>query len=316
MIVAGLLGLGAFLFAILIVGSALSNGSREDGTLPRSAFPTTRPDGTDPDRPRSNGDANPTADPTENPNPRPVRLDRSLKTNTLYQVGALPRTRCPAGNASIYNHRQLKALILKTGACMSKSWKPRLEKAGITFYPPRYAIVARSGRGACGDFPMRNSVVPYYCPSNTTIYASTSAMASGRNGQQGYGALVSWHGGVIGMMAHEYGHHVQYLSGLSQTRWEESQGVSESRRLAISRRFELQANCLSGMFMRSVAGTYPIPASRRQNLFYFFSNVGDWPGYPRDHGTPANSGAWFRQGWQRQQAHQCNTWAVGSSTVS
>ncbi|MEO3863665.1 neutral zinc metallopeptidase [Acrocarpospora sp. B8E8] len=314
MIIGGLLGLGAFVFAVLIVGAALTNNTRDYEADSPVSLPTSRPDGprgtAEPNGPRG------TTDPGDPARPA-VRLDRSLKNNTLYQVGALPKTRCPAGSANIYNSGQLKALIMKTSLCMGKAWKPRLEQAGIPFTPPKYAIVARSGRGACGDFPMRGTIVPYYCPSNMTIYASTSAMASGRGDARGYGDLVSWHGGIIGMMAHEYGHHIQQLSGLSQTRWEQSRRASsESQRLAISRRFELQANCLSGMFMRSVSATYPIPAARRQNLFYFFSNVGDWPGYPRDHGSPKNSGAWFRQGWQRQQAYQCNTWAVGSSTVS
>ncbi|GAA0409065.1 hypothetical protein Acor_83610 [Acrocarpospora corrugata] len=303
MIVGGLLGLGAFVLAVLIVSAALMDNARGPVTTAQA------------DRPRGTTE---TGRPGTEPQAKPaVKLDRSLKKNTLYQVGALPRTRCPAGNADINSHGQLKALIIKTGACMGRAWKPRLEKAGIPFSPPKYAIVARSGRGACGDFPMRGSIVPYYCPSNTTIYASTSAMAKGKGDARGYGSIVSWHGGIIGMMAHEYGHHVQYLTGLSHTRQEQNNlATSENQRLAISRRFELQANCLSGMFMRSVSSTYPIPANRRQNLFYFFSNVGDWPGYPRDHGSPANSGAWFRQGWQRQHAYQCNTWAVSSSSVS
>ncbi|WP_214110855.1 neutral zinc metallopeptidase [Acrocarpospora catenulata] len=303
-IVGGILGLLAAVFTLLIVGANLADRARpQPDPVSPIALPT------------STGGARPTSAPT--PTQPAAPLDRSLKTNTVYKAGALPRTRCPGGNASIYNHAQLKKLILKTGACMDRAWKSVLDKVGIPFTPPKFAIVARSGRGACGDFPQRGNIVPYYCPANQTIYASTSAMVNGSGAVRGYGKIVSWHGGITGIMAHEYGHHVQLLSGLAQTRWELTQDTSaESQRLAISRRFELQANCFGGMFMRSVAASYPIPAAQRGRLFYLFSNVGDWPGRPRDHGTPANSGAWFRQGWQRQQAYQCNTWAVRSATVS
>ena len=69
-------------------------------------------------------------DDTVNP-PAQVRLDTSLKTNTLNRAGALPRTQCYAGNVSIFSHGQLKALILKTGKCMDRAWGPILQRQGI-----------------------------------------------------------------------------------------------------------------------------------------------------------------------------------------
>jgi predicted metalloprotease len=240
-----------------------------------------------------------------------------LTRNSVYRIPGLPRLACRAKATSIYNDAQLKALILKTGQCMGRTWAPVLTKAGIPFAPPGLAVTARGGRGACGDFPHRGSVVPYYCPRNSTIYASTSAMARGRGNQLGYGGLSSWHGAIIGMMSHEYGHHVQHLSGLADSWWARTLSArSTSGRLALSRRFELQANCFGGLWMRSVAASYPIPAARRDTLYHFFSNVGDWPGRPRDHGSPANSGRWFRQGYERTRVAQCNTWLAPAATTS
>ena len=102
------------------------------------------------------------------------------------------RRRCPGWPArratlSIFSHSQLKALILKTGRCMDRAWGPIMQRQGIRFTPPSYSIVATRGRGACGDYPSPGSMVPYYCPRNNTIYASTSAMARGNGNARGYG---------------------------------------------------------------------------------------------------------------------------------
>lgn len=328
----------AALFVLIVIGAVMMHGadSDSDDSSP-VAIPTWQPSDDPSDEPSyepSQDTTENTPDRSEEPTPSPseseddepettvtpparVQVNTSLKNNSMYRAGILPRLNCRAGNASIFSHSQLKALILKTGKCMDRAWKPALEKQGFRFSPPNYAIAAVRGRGACGDYPSAGSIVPYYCPRNNTIYASTSAMAKGSGNALGYGQIISWHGGIIGMMAHEYGHHVQNLTGLMDSWWSSTTASSsQSGKLALSRRLELQANCLSGMWMRSVAASYPVNSARRNELFTFFGRVGDHPGYPRDHGKPVNSGRWFRQGYERSQAYQCNTWMASSSSVS
>lgn len=328
--IGGLLGVIAAVFVLLVIGAALlKNAGRPEPVSP-IAIPTFGHDSRTPDSTTSRDtggqdatasrDTSPTRPETDTgtktQTSTPV-LNTTLKQNTVYRLGTLPTVACRPPSTNIFNDAQLKALILKTGQCMSRTWSPALRRVGIAFRPPNYAITARGGRGACGDFPQRGSIVPYYCPRNSTIYASTTTLARGRGNQRGYGSLSTWHGAITGMMAHEYGHHVQQLSGLANSWWSKTLSAdSTSGRLALSRRYELQANCFSGMWMRSVAASYPIPAVRRNNLFYFFSNVGDWRGYPRDHGSPGNSGRWFRQGYERNKAYQCNTWLAPASTTS
>ncbi|MFI6901839.1 neutral zinc metallopeptidase [Nonomuraea sp. NPDC050394] len=331
-------GVVAVIGVLLVVGSALlmGGGSRTETSTPiavptytpptrshtrepirptRRPTPTeTRPEDTE-TRPEDS-ETRPEDSETVNP-PAQVKLDTSLKTNSMYRAGALPRTTCRAGNASIFSHSQLKALILKTGRCMDQAWGPILKRQGIDWSPPGYAIAAKRGRGACGDYPSPGSIVPYYCPRNNTIYASTSAMAKGNGNALGYGQIVPWNGAIISMMAHEYGHHVQNISGVMNSWWSRTlDSTSRSGKLALSRRLELQATCFGGMFMKAVAPSYPISTGNRAKLFWFYSRVGDHPGYPRDHGSPANNHRWFRQGWDRNQALQCNTWMASSSSTS
>ncbi|MEV0587154.1 neutral zinc metallopeptidase [Nonomuraea sp. NPDC050310] len=337
------LGSLAAVFILLVVATnVLKSPSKTSTTTPialpdpdetRPAIrPTRRPTLPPVQRPTNRPTSRPTSQPTSQPTqqtpeeeqgeqreevPRPRPVDTSVRTNSLYRSVALPRLNCPAGNPSIFNHSQLKALILKTGRCMDKAWAPVLDRVGIEWSPPGYAIASGRGRGACGDYPSAGSMVPYYCPRNNTIYASTSAMARGNGNSIGYGQIISWHGGIISMMAHEYGHHVQNLTGILDSYWQRHQATgSESARLALSRRLELQANCFGGMWMRSVAGSYPVPTGRRAELFAFYGRVGDHPGYPRDHGSLTNSQRWFRQGWERSKPQQCNTWMASASATS
>ncbi|MBB5629805.1 neutral zinc metallopeptidase [Sphaerisporangium krabiense] len=326
--IGGVLGAIAVVFVLLVIGGALlANATRTSTTSPvavptyDSATPEARPTATEvlprPTRGTTGTDRDTSTRPDTTTRPsRPAR-NTTLTRNSLYLAGTLPRTNCRGRATNVYNDAQLKALILATSTCMNRTWSSALGKVGIPFSPPGYAVTARGGRGACGDFPHKGSIVPYYCPRNATIYASTSAMADGTGRQRGYASLSNWHGAFTAMFAHEYGHHVQHLSGLEDSWWSKTLASrSSSGKLGLSRRYELQANCLSGLWMRSVAASYPITSARRNTLYYFFSNVGDWPGYPRDHGSPPNSGRWFRQGYERVKTFQCNTWLASASSTS
>ncbi len=338
--IGGILGMIAGVFVVIVIGVNVLNDDGGSSSVSPVSLPSISPFDL-PDTGRDSGDAarrtrdgdtgdtrradgrsaeatrqGETGESLAEPS-RTRTVNRSLRGNTVYRMGALPAVRCPAGSANIYDHAQLKSLILRTGECLNRGWGPALERAGIRHAPPNYAIAAGRGRGACGDYPPRGSIVPYYCPRNTTIYASTSAMARGSGNALGYGQISSWHGVIISMMAHEYGHHVQYLTGLTDAWWRQTLGTgSQSSRLALSRRLELQATCFGGMFMRSVARTYPVPPVRRNTLYAFYSRVGDHPGYPRDHGSPANNNRWFRQGFDNNRTQRCNTWRASTITVS
>ncbi|MFB9676562.1 neutral zinc metallopeptidase [Streptosporangium vulgare] len=315
---------------LVVVGAVAKNSRRSDPVSPVAILPLPtslddRPSYTPTAEPARTSSAEPSrttasSDISQDTIKPPVKvrtLNTSLENNTLYRAGGLPRVNCPAGSASIYSHSQLKALILRTSKCMDRGWSQIMRKQGMDWHPPGYALTSTKGRGACGDFPSPGSMVPYYCPRNTTIYASTRAMVRGVGNSGGYGSITDWHGGVVSMMAHEYGHHVQQMSGLSNTWWQRSlRSGSRSGRLALSRRFELQATCFGAMFMRSVSASYPVTPARRNTLYYFYSRVGDWPGYPRDHGSPQNNNRWFRQGYEKNKAFQCNTWLAPSSSTS
>lgn len=325
-VIGGFLGVLAGIFVLVVIGASLIG--EEDGpdtvsALPTPTFTFTPPTPAPYSPPNIELPNRETAGAREETEQLPTQVqrspavNRSLQNNSLYRAGRLPAVNCPAGSVNINSHAQVKSLFLRTARCMNRAWATALSRVGIPHRPPGYAIAAIRGRGACGDYPQRGSIVPYYCPRNTTIYASTTAMTRGLGNMPGYSTVTSWHGALTAIMAHEYGHHVQYLTGLTDGWWQQTlRASSQSTKLALSRRLELQATCLAGMFMRSAASTYPVTAQGRNVLYYFHSRVGDQPGYPRDHGTPANNLRWFRMGFDYNLARQCNTWRASAAAVS
>lgn len=247
--------------------------------------------------------SSPTSAPTKTTN-------TSRKRNSMYKMGALPRTRCPSGSVNLHSSSSIRHHLTHMFGCMTKAWKPALARQDIDLDTPGTVITSGRGRGACGSYPSAGSNVPYYCPSNSTIYASTSATLHEYSRGRGFDAA-----GFDSIFAHEYGHHIQNTTGIEDSYWRMASSAPQTKKLGMSRRLELQATCFAGMFMHSVKGSYPIGSSQEAQLVAFNSQVGDWKG-PRNHGAPKHNGMWFKQGYTRHKAYQCNTWAASGSETS
>ncbi|WP_019819241.1 neutral zinc metallopeptidase, partial [Saccharomonospora saliphila] len=126
--------------------------------------------------------------------------------------------------------------------CLDRSWRPALDAAGARFGPARVSI-ADAPETACGPLPPSAEATGLYCSTDTTIYLPRSRTLDA------FGLSVEAH---VATLAHEYGHHVQHLSGILDDagrmlgRYAED-GPADRE---IGRRVELQANCLAGTFLR------------------------------------------------------------------
>ena len=118
---------------------------------------------------------------------------------------------------------------------------------------------------------------------------------------------------AVAMLAHEYGHHLQHLSGTLDAATEQMAAVGRQTPdgLDIARRTELQAQCLAGMFF---GATFDAPSINvaQQDAY----TRGDAPGALPSHGLPQNFGDWFTLGAQRNSLDVCNTWVAPPTAVS
>lgn len=246
-----------------------------------------------------------TPTPTTPAGPRPVL---ALGDNPLFagDRGAGPVT-CglsrwstdPQAAAAFFN----SALI-----CLEATWAPLLQASGLPYRRPNLETPPDSTvNSPCGD---AGRFAAFYCPRNETIY-----MPFGTLQTEKYGARP---GVYLGLFAHEFGHHVQQVSGVWDAYWNAryEAGADTEPGLELSRRAELQAQCFSGMFL---AGAYPRGSVDRNILqeARTTQDRGDHaPGEPRDHGTDAHAVAWWEHGAQKNRTYECNTWLAPSAQVA
>lgn len=245
--------------------------------------------------------------PTEEAGPHPVyRLETNPLFTTSPKTFGLVNRDCALSRWG--SSPQAKERFFESGiACLNAVWQPVLEQAGLPFDAPSLSVPLHGG-GSSPCSTSGESFAAYYCGGNETIYMPLDNLQIDQ-----YGA----HPGVyLAVLAHEYGHHVQHLSGIMRASVQEQQQAGGSRTsgaLIVSRRLELEAQCFSGVFVGSARGDVN---QTIQNEGYQSQDRGDHNGGPRTHGTDAHSIGWWRLGYKTDRIAQCNTWAASAQDVA
>jgi predicted metalloprotease len=127
-----------------------------------------------------------------------------------------------------------------TLSSLNKTWEPLFAAAGIAFKQPGLRFYAQSGMSGCGT--AQSAMGPFYCPADQRIYIDTDFY---REMDQKLGAGGDFARSYV--IAHEYGHHVQTITGISdQIRSLQQQNPRRSNQLQV--RMELQADCYAGVW--------------------------------------------------------------------
>lgn len=215
---------------------------------------------------------------------------------------APPRTTCELPPFAV-EESALRAYYRAELRCLERAWRPVLENVG--------APVARVGLQlandpvtACGDLPSASEATGLYCDVDQTIYLPRQRTLDS------LGELAIPH---LATLAHEYGHHLQQLSGILAAANRELAGFAENgpQDRALTRRVELQANCFAGMFLASIAGRGSISAEEAETAVADFRNWVD----SDTHGTSATQLRWARTGFTAATTAGCDTWSVSADEV-
>lgn len=210
-------------------------------------------------------------------------------------------------------------LVQATIESADSLWSQLAPSAGIDFAEPRGLVFTDAVQTGCGGATA--DVGPFYCPADATIYVDTSFFdaLSGRFGADG-GQLAKMY-----VVAHEYGHHIQHLSGAMQGA-DRSQSGPQSDAV----RLELQADCYAGVWAHHAASTVdedgnamlsPLTAEDIDSALSAASAVGDdhiqgevAGGQVRPeswtHGSSEQRGAWFTTGYEQGTVDACDTFAA------
>ncbi len=121
-----------------------------------------------------------------------------------------------------------------------KTWNGVFQAEGKKFRPANLVIFKEGTRTACGFGT--TAVGPFYCPGDEKAFIDLSFY---RMLQERFAAPGDFAQAYV--LAHEYGHHVQNLLGYEDT-MREAQKRDPERKNELSVRFELQADCLAGVW--------------------------------------------------------------------
>lgn len=194
--------------------------------------------------------------------------------------------------------------------CLEAAWQPVLERAGLPFAPPTVHVSASTSGISTPCTGTTSNFAAFYCPANRSIYMPISQLQTDfyKDNWVVY----------LSVFAHEYGHHIQNMSGILRKANSErvDVGPRSTRGLELSRRVELQANCFDGMYLSSSSQGGSLTSTQMSVARQDADNRGDQRGDMRDHGTPENGGRWFGIGVEHNHAVQCNTFIAPDGQVS
>ncbi len=120
-------------------------------------------------------------------------------------------------------------------------WTTQFQQAGSQYQKPRLVLFRGATPTACGTG--QSAMGPFYCPGDQKVYIDLSFYDTLR---QQLGAPGDFAQAYV--IAHEVGHHVQNLMGLTDQMAQARQRVSEREYNALSVRLELQADCFAGIW--------------------------------------------------------------------
>ena len=191
-------------------------------------------------------------------------------------------------------------------------WEETFRQAGRA-YDRAELVLYRSGlRTGCGG--ATSAVGPFYCPADQRVYLDLSFYRDMETQLRASGDF-AW----AYVIAHEVGHHVQKLLGTSdEVRRLQADSPGESNELSV--RLELQADCYSGVWARSVYEEGALEQGDLEEAITASQAVGDdrlqesaRGSVDPDsftHGTSEQRARWFETGRREGDAGACDTFGV------
>ncbi len=192
---------------------------------------------------------------------------------------------------------------------LNKTWAQVFQQSNVAFRQPKLVFYSQDGQSGCGA--AQSAMGPFYCPEDSGIYIDTEFY---RTMEQELGASGQFARDYV--IAHEYGHHIQKLTGMSdQVRSLQSQSPGRANQLSV--RLELQADCYAGVW--AAKNSDRLESGDMESGLNAAHQIGDdvlMRGAGRrpveasfTHGSSAQRIEWLRKGLQSGNEDACDTFA-------
>ena len=237
----------------------------------------------------------------------PIRLLQLVSSVEQSQVAEHRGPQAPTG-APGDELGQFASIVL---ADTEETWHALLASMGESYREPRLVLFSDSVRSACG---LNSAAVgPFYCPADGKVYLDLSFF---RELERRFGAPGDFAQAYV--IAHEVGHHVQSLLGISDEVHRMRSRLSEAEGNAWAVRLELQADCLAGVWghhahrqrallepgdlEEGLAAAAAIGDDRIQRQTQGYVVPESWT-----HGSSEQRVQWFARGFESGDPEDCDT---------
>lgn len=195
------------------------------------------------------------------------------------------------------------------------TWKAIFQsKLGAAYREPSLVLYTRATQSACGLG--KAAMGPFYCPADQKVYLDLSFFEDLKNRHQAPGDFAQAY-----VVAHEIGHHVQNLLGISDQVRQMQQRMRPADANDLSVRLELQADCLAGIWAHQAQlARNVLEEGDIEEALNAASQIGDdrlqmqAQGYVTPdsftHGSAKQRTTWFYRGIETGDLAQCNTFDV------
>jgi predicted metalloprotease len=191
------------------------------------------------------------------------------------------------------------------------AWTPIFKEQGSTYRPPTLVLFEGRTPTACGTGNAATG--PFYCPADQKVYIDLSFFRLMQERFKVGGEFAQAY-----VIAHEVGHHVQKLIGVSDQVHNAQSRASETEGNALSVRLELQADCFAGVWAYHTQQKEAfLEQGDVESALATATAIGDDALQRQSrgtvvpdsftHGSSAQRVRWFKRGLDKGDVQQCNT---------
>jgi predicted metalloprotease len=197
-----------------------------------------------------------------------------------------------------------------------KTWHGLFRSYGKTYEEPTLVLFTEAVQSACGS--AQAAMGPFYCPGDHKVYIDLAFYEDLKSRFRAPGDFAQAY-----VIAHEVGHHVQNLLGISEKVQSTMQRVSKAEANRMSVKIELQADCLAGVWgYHADRSRGLLETGDMEEALRAASAIGDDRIMRQTsgtvvpdaftHGSSEQRVSWFRRGFESGDINQCNTFEAPS----
>lgn len=231
---------------------------------------------------------------------------------TELTTGGAPAEQVPTAEPGAFTGADEEAdFIAVVLADTEDTWNELFARDGSQYREPQLVLFEDAVNSACGF--AQAAVGPFYCPRDQMVYLDLGFF---RELHERFGAPGEFARAYV--VAHEIGHHVQTLLGLSEQVRSLQARSSQQEANALQVRMELQADCLAGIWAHHAQRSRQVlEPGDIEDALRAAAAIGD-DRIQREtqgrivpesftHGTSAQRVQWFRTGFESGEPARCNT---------